>query len=886
MTVRRKTLIIIGITSAGLIGVLYATSRVFLLTSFTRIERENAARTVRRARAAFEEDIQSLDVLAVDNASYDDSYEFMVHPADRFLDSMFGTGAGGSLSRQNYQLVVFLNLKGQPVADRCYTAVSGSRCEIPAGLGDHFSREDLLLRAPLAGLGAAGVMLLPGGPAIVAARPILPTNGQGPPRGVLILVRALNEAEVAGLAKRLDLRLMIQPWRGAGLPADFARAREDLATGRDTYVEPLGDRFVGGYTAINDIYGKPALILRMDARRAIYQEGRLTLFYIAGTLGIACLVFGIVIELLLDRLLISRLSLLNESVRAISGQNDPAARVSLGGNDEIAGLAKTINGMLTAIQLSHAEKQEVEDRHRALMNNSPAVVAIKDEDGRYVYINEPFARMFDKTPEEMRGRLVTDWLPADVARVTTSHDEVVLAAGVPMQFEEAGPTARGVWRHFLSFRFPLPTVSGRRYLGLIAIDITDRKQAEEELKHAKEAAEAAGRAKSEFLANMSHEIRTPMNGILGMIELASTTAKPEEREAYLDIVKSSAGSLLRILDDILDSSKIEAGKLDLEFIAFPLKRTIEDVLNSFVPQALQKDLRSSWEIDPSLPALVEGDPTRVRQVLTNLLGNAIKFTEHGAVKVEARLSEKSEGRLKVRFSVTDTGVGIPLEKQSLIFAPFSQADTSTTRKHGGTGLGLSLSLRLVHMMGGDIRLVESSPGAGSRFEFSIQFGEVEPTGYPAPKEEPVELSAGLRILSAEDNPVNQRLVVSMLERSGHKVSVAANGREALGALQDKTFDAILMDVQMPEMDGIEATMTIREREAATGAHVPIIALTAHAMKGDLERCLSAGMDGYVAKPILREDLFAALARVCNGRLAAGGQDGRNGAATPGSAPTR
>jgi PAS domain S-box-containing protein len=526
--------------------------------------------------------------------------------------------------------------------------------------------------------------------------------------------------------------------------------------------------------------------------------------------------------------------------------------------------------MLAAIESARAAKQEAEDRHLAFMNNSPAVAAIKDDNGRYLYINEPFANMFGRTLEDLRGKSVSDWMPAEVAALSATHDKAVLASGRAEQFEETAPTARGTWRHFLSFRFPLPASGQHRYVGLISVDITDRKQAEEDLRKTKEAAEAAGRAKSEFLANMSHEIRTPMNGIVGMIDLAAEASRADEREAYLSIAKSSAGSLLRILDDILDSSKIEAGKLDLEAIAFPLKELIENLLQSFAPGAAQKGLTFGWEIDPGLPVQVEGDPTRLRQVLTNLVGNALKFTASGSVKVDAMRMEGDEGKVKVLFSVTDTGPGISRDKQAQVFAPFSQGDTSTTRKHGGTGLGLSLSKRLVFLMGGDLHL-ESAPGAGSRFEFAIEFGEVTPGRTLCPPADPpfADLKPELRILSVEDNPVNQKLVVAMLQKRGHHVATACNGREALKAYDQSRFDAILMDIQMPEMDGFEATSLIRAREALTGLRTPIIALTAHAMKGDEKRCLEAGMDGYVSKPVQLQDLYSALARACNGQPAAG-----------------
>ena len=1035
MKLGRNILIALGSLFVVLACVLGFTLSRITFHDFARLEHEDAELDVQRVLSALAQRREDLESKLTDWANWDDTYRYALRPNDDFVTSNISPEA---LSALQLDALVIVNRRGEVVLSCSPRNVNGKMAPAPGGLSALVTGSDSPLRSRTDQDKHTGIALLDRHPMLVASQPVLTSQFTGPAAGTILFGRYLDGSEMHALAARTHLQVTARRMDRAGSLTDAERAiAYSLGSPGKVHTSALnGDQLVS-YARLDDVSGKPALLLTLTQPRSMWNQGvaSLTRQLVAMLLAFAAL--AAVTLLLLHFLVLRRIASFGRQVGGIGGlDGEGTPRVQLSGDDELSALADAVNRMLDSLHRSQKRLRESEVTLRTFYDSANmmrGMVELVEGDVRHVFDNSHTAEFYGLELEGTRGKRASELgMPAETIAAWRRNLQAAADGGAAHSFEYH--QSRGDDARILAATVcPLARNEGEsQRFAYVVEDVTERRRTEEELRHARDAADAANRAKSEFLATMSHEIRTPLNGVLGMAALLlDSDLTPMHRE-YAQTIVSSGEALLTIINDILDLSKIEAGRFTLEKSPFDLGSACEDVCELLAPTAFEKGLSLQLHYPPGVPSRLVGDTNRIRQVLLNLVGNAIKFTEKGGVRIEVSGSTSDTGVASVRVAVTDTGIGISPEQATRLFQPFMQADASMSRRFGGTGLGLAICKRLVEIMPGEVGL-QSTPGEGSTFSFTVHLpadttapsraippaaisgarvliadadpderasvkawlehwgarldlvegraavakraavaaasgdpvrlvildetlddgegeslarnlraGGLDPAcpvlligdrrrvrdfarlqtagangwiGRPwrlaafaqvlqrlasgtaaaggefvtresalaipatsrGPQSEPgapsapsvsdmLDMLAGplpferVRILLAEDIPTNQKVATRMLEKIGCSVFVAENGAIAFERFKSERFDLVLMDCQMPEMDGFEATRAIRAHEAQFGGRIPIVALTANAMEGDRERCIQSGMDDFVSKPVRRETLILALER--------------------------
>ncbi|MCZ7396960.1 MAG: ATP-binding protein [Candidatus Methanoperedens sp.] len=761
LSLRRKTLLATGITLACLVMFLYLTSSALIINGFTSVENQDTIKNVQRAQEAMLDDVAQLSTMARDWAWWDDTYEFIEDVNPEYIRA---NPTDDTLAGLRLNLIIYVNSSGEVVFGKGFDVENKKELPIQWGVKELLHRDSELLGHTVNQSGISGIVLLPEGPMIISSYPIMTSEWKGPVRGTLIFGRYLDEKEIKRLAEITHLSLTLQ--RYSELPDDINAL--SFSDSEQIIVKPQSEQYIEGYSVLKDIFGKPALLLRVNMQRAIYGQGLASVRYLFFSLIVVGVIFGGMTLWLIEKMVLSRLSSLDHDIRRIGKSADLSGRVVTEGKDELSSLGSSLNKMLEDLEHSNEKRRQAEEelkKHRdqleelvrgrtaelensnkqlrfrfSILETEKADEALKNSEEKYrslVESNEDSIYMVDRdcnyifiNPKHLsrlgigdyRGRNYADCHWAAVTDRFRQGVDQVFHTGKPEQHEHE---FRGKW--FLRTMSPLkdPKTKAVTAVTVVSTEITHRKKAEE-IRLENERLDSANRAKSEFLANMSHELRTPLNSIIGFSELMKQKTAGElnnKQERYMENVLSSSNFLLNLINDILDLSKVEAGKIELVLERISVPVVINETINLIKEKASKNKVILKKELDPELD-FIEADKQRVKQILFNLLSNAVKFSkeEGGTVTI---ITKKEEDMAK--FSVSDTGIGVREEDMSKLFNEFEQLDSGISRNYGGTGLGLAISKKLVELHGGKI-WAESRYGEGSTFTFTlplVKAGEIK-----------------------------------------------------------------------------------------------------------------------------------------------------------------
>lgn len=707
MTLRIRTLLIISLTIIGLIAIIYIASSTILQNNLIDLEDDLAEDNIQRAINVINSELEAFSQLNREFAHSDESYDFTIdETTDTYVRANLNSSA---LAPLNVNLIMYLSPENEVIWESGFDPTTRDFSPVPDEM-NLYRADDSPLRYPASLRSATTAIIeINDRPMMIVSHNILTDQGIGPIRGVLIWGRYLDEATVARIGEDTRLSLSIYAPDAEDAPTDLEGVGAQL-TDESSVSKRLNQQTLVGYAGMTDVYGEQSFILRVEMERDFYQQGQDSILYFVLALTIAGVIFGVVVLVLLERFVISRLSRLSTDVTEITQSGNVSTRVRANGQDELARLGQDINTMLSALERSRGEIAQNEERIRLMVASAPVIIFALDMNGKFT--------LFE-------GSQSTD-LGFDASNlVGTSIYQPPIASRIPQLAQEYDKAKQNaVSRTIVETQHwaldihstPLHNANGE-VIGVIGVatDITEQKESEHKLRLAKEQAESANRAKSSFLANMSHELRTPLNAVIGYSELVMEEFEETGETTYLpdlEKIHDSGSHLLAVINDILDLSKIEVGKMDVYLETFEVNKLAKMVSDTCHPLAMKARNENLFNISDEITTM-HADITKVRQILFNLLNNAHKFTEEGAVSLNVT-QEIINDKSWIAFKVVDTGIGIPSEKISTLFEAFSQVDSSTTRQYGGTGLGLSISRRFAQMMGGDI-LVQSVAGQGSTF---------------------------------------------------------------------------------------------------------------------------------------------------------------------------